>query len=124
MSLGIICQCKHKFAGLVTGPLCQETTRTFEGGLGESYIWLEKLVAYDRNVVQLEFTTTVADGLILYQGPLLEGMRFFLSSFAKLVQKKSNQHVIGTSNSCSLAISSLLKHKSCLNKHIQLSLSR
>ena len=73
---GVICECKHKNNGLATGPLCQETTRTFEGGLGASYIWLEKLVAYDRNVVQLEFTTIVADGLILYQGPLLQGLQF------------------------------------------------
>lgn len=84
-SSGVICQCKHKYAGLVTGPLCQETTRTFEGGLGESYIWLEKLVAYDRNVVQLEFTTIVSDGLILFQGPLLEGRLFSINYFAKLI---------------------------------------
>ena len=71
---GFICQCKHKFHGLVTGPLCEETTRTFEGGLGTSYIWLQTLEAYERSVVQLEFTTVEADGLLLYQGPLTEGL--------------------------------------------------
>ena len=70
---GFICKCEHKFDGLVTGPQCQETTRTFEGGLGTSYIWLQTLVAYERSVVQLEFTTFVPDGLLLYQGPLVEG---------------------------------------------------
>ena len=74
--LGFICKCKHKSNGLVTGPLCQETTRSFEGGLGTSYIWLPTLVAYERSLVQIEFTTSVADGLLLYQGPLINGSYF------------------------------------------------
>ncbi|CAH3029524.1 unnamed protein product, partial [Porites evermanni] len=69
---GFLCQCKHTFRGLATGPQCQETTRTFEGGLGTSYIWLKTLVVYERSVVQLEFITTTANGLLLYQGPLTE----------------------------------------------------
>lgn len=75
--LGFICQCKHKPEGLVTGLLCEETTRTFEGGLGTSYIWLKTLVVYERSVVQLEFTTLVANGLLLYQGPLEQGLCYY-----------------------------------------------
>ena len=31
-------------------------------------------MAYERSVVQLEFITRAADGLLLYQGPLIEGL--------------------------------------------------
>ena len=78
---GFVCQCKHKSNGLVPGPLCEETTRTFDRDLGKSYIWLHTLAAYERNVVTLEFMTIVAEGLILYQGPLLEGFESYVMNF-------------------------------------------
>ena len=78
---GFVCQCKHNSNGLVPGPLCEETTRTFDRDLGKSYIWLHTLAAYERNVVTLEFMTIVAEGLVLYQGPLLEGFKSYVMNF-------------------------------------------
>lgn len=63
---GIICECGRDFRG----PQCQSTTRTFKGN---SYLWLEKLTAYERSTVSLQFMTGTADGLLLYQGPVSEG---------------------------------------------------
>ena len=66
---GYVCECAPKFRG----PLCQEITRTFLGGLGTSYIWLDSLVAYERSALGLEFSTKTAQGLLLYQGPIDDG---------------------------------------------------
>ncbi|KAJ7384989.1 beta-catenin binding [Desmophyllum pertusum] len=63
---GIICECGRDYHG----PECQSTTRTF---IGTSYIHLEKLVAYERSAVSLQFMTGTADGLLLYQGPHYKG---------------------------------------------------
>ena len=63
---GIICECGRDYRG----PECQSTTRTFKGN---SYIHLEKLVAYERSFVSLQFITGTANGLLLYQGPLFDG---------------------------------------------------
>ena len=63
---GIICECGREYRG----PECQSTTRTFKGN---SYIWLDKLAAYERSHVSLQFMTETADGLLLFQGPLYEG---------------------------------------------------
>ena len=63
---GIICECGREYRG----PECQSTTRTFKGN---SFIHLEKLAAYERSSVSLQFITETANGLLLYQGPLYEG---------------------------------------------------
>ena len=70
---GIICQCGREYRG----PECQSTTRTFKNDQERSYIWLEKLVAYERSSVSLQFITGTANGLLLYQGPLYEGNSYF-----------------------------------------------
>ena len=67
---GIICQCGRDYRG----PECQSTTRTFRGN---SYIWLQKLAAYERSSISLQFMTGTANGLVLYQGPLYEGNSYF-----------------------------------------------
>ena len=63
---GIICECGRDYRG----PECQSTTRTFKGN---SFIHLEKLIAYQRSTVSMQFMTGTANGLLLYQGPLYEG---------------------------------------------------
>lgn len=63
---GIICECSREYRG----PECQSTTRTFKGN---SYLWLEKLAAYERSIVSLQFMTETANGLLLYQGPVFKG---------------------------------------------------
>ena len=63
---GIICECERDFRG----PECQSTTRTFKG---DSFIHLDKLIAYQRSTVSMQFMTGTANGLLLYQGPLSEG---------------------------------------------------
>ena len=72
MPTGFVCECPVH----LRGPLCQDTTRSFLGGLGESYIWLSTLSVYERSTVGLEFSTKTADGLLLFQGPLDEGLLF------------------------------------------------
>lgn len=89
---GYICECELQYRG----PECQSTTRTFKGN---SYIWLEKLVAYERSSVSLQFMTDTANGLLLYQGPLFEGnglmhvlsINVCLRVERKLVAMKSNE---------------------------------
>ena len=71
---GIICECGREYLG----PECQSTTRTFKGN---SYLWLNKLAAYQRSSISLQFMTDTANGLLLYQGPLYKGwwnLAFFL----------------------------------------------
>ena len=63
---GIICECGREYLG----PECQSTTRTFKGN---SYLWLNKLAAYQRSSISLQFMTDTANGLLLYQGPLYKG---------------------------------------------------
>ena len=63
---GIICECGRD----LRGPECQSTTRTFKGN---SFIHLEKLIAYQRSTVSMQFMTGTANGLLLYQGPLYQG---------------------------------------------------
>lgn len=73
---GIICECGRDYHG----PECQSTTRTF---IGTSYIHLEKLVAYERSAVSLQFMTGTADGLLLYQGPHYKGNTSVLLEFGR-----------------------------------------
>ena len=67
VSKGYVCECPDAFRG----PECQLTTRTF---YGTSYIWLSKLAAYENSRIELEMSTRKANGLLMYQGPLIEGV--------------------------------------------------
>lgn len=74
---GIICECGREYLG----PECQSTTRTFKGN---SYLWLNKLAAYQRSSISLQFMTDTANGLLLYQGPLYKGANNGLSDLIAL----------------------------------------
>ena len=76
---GIICECLRNYRG----PECQSTTRTFKGN---SYLHIEKLIAYERSVVQLMFITGTANGLLLYQGPLSPGNSSLMCTVSPLCE--------------------------------------
>ena len=67
---GYVCECPHDYRG----PECQATTRTFD--VGDSYIWLEPLSAYELSSLSFEFMsqTNARSGLLLYQGALRQGI--------------------------------------------------
>ncbi|XP_029447582.1 LOW QUALITY PROTEIN: neural-cadherin-like [Rhinatrema bivittatum] len=61
--LGYRCQCPISFHG----PECQQTKRTFLGG---GYAWFTPSKLCFEGHISLEFITEVADGLLLYDGPV------------------------------------------------------
>ena len=63
---GFVCNCPGEYSG----PRCQLTTRTF---LGNSYVWLPPKTPHNFGSVSLEFATGSSSGLLLYQGPAVEG---------------------------------------------------
>ena len=63
---GFVCECPGEYSG----PRCQLTTRTF---YGNSYVWLPPQTPHNFGSVSLEFATGASSGLLLYQGPAVEG---------------------------------------------------
>ncbi|CAM5089054.1 unnamed protein product [Eretmochelys imbricata] len=61
--LGYSCKCPATF----DGPECQQTKRTFRG---HGYAWFPPIKPCFESRISLEFITDVADGLLLYNGPL------------------------------------------------------
>ena len=60
---GAICQCPPGY----DGPYCQWRTRSFQGN---SYFWLKALPKCNQLTIEMEFTTTNSEGLLLYTGPV------------------------------------------------------
>ncbi|KAG6933677.1 Cadherin-N [Chelydra serpentina] len=61
--LGYSCKCPATF----DGPECQQTKRTFRG---HGYAWFPPIKTCFESRISLEFITEVADGLLLYNGPV------------------------------------------------------
>uniref|UniRef100_A0A8C3FEP6 Neural-cadherin n=1 Tax=Chrysemys picta bellii TaxID=8478 RepID=A0A8C3FEP6_CHRPI len=61
--LGYSCKCPATF----DGPDCQQTKRTFRG---HGYAWFPPIKPCFESRISLEFITEVADGLLLYNGPV------------------------------------------------------
>uniref|UniRef100_A0A663N2N9 Neural-cadherin-like n=2 Tax=Athene cunicularia TaxID=194338 RepID=A0A663N2N9_ATHCN len=64
--LGYRCKCSAKFHG----PDCQQTKHSFRG---HGYAWFPPLKPCFESRISLEFITEVADGLLLYHGPVARG---------------------------------------------------
>ncbi|NXG51462.1 CADN protein, partial [Psilopogon haemacephalus] len=64
--LGYRCKCSAHFHG----PDCQQTKHSFRG---QGYAWFPPLKPCFETHISLEFITEVADGLLLYQGPVAQG---------------------------------------------------
>ncbi|KAM4744534.1 neural-cadherin isoform 2-T2 [Anableps anableps] len=62
---GYRCQCPAQFEG----PECQQNKHSFHGN---GYAWFPPMVPCFESHVSLEFITDVADGLLLYSGPLAQ----------------------------------------------------
>ncbi|KAM7406563.1 hypothetical protein PAMP_000934 [Pampus punctatissimus] len=62
---GYRCQCPAQFEG----PECQQNKHSFHGN---SYAWFPPMMPCFESHVSLEFITDVADGLLLYSGPLAQ----------------------------------------------------
>ncbi|KAJ7985830.1 hypothetical protein DPEC_G00344550 [Dallia pectoralis] len=62
---GFRCQCSTQFEG----PECQQTKHSFHGN---GYAWFPPIRPCFESHVSLEFITEVADGLLLYSGPLAQ----------------------------------------------------
>ncbi|NWX92829.1 CADN protein, partial [Nothoprocta pentlandii] len=60
------CKCPANFHG----PDCQQTKHSFRG---HGYAWFPPLKPCFESRISLEFITDVADGLLLYQGPVARG---------------------------------------------------
>lgn len=78
---GPTCECASGF----NGPRCQQTARSFKGS---GWAWYPPLDMCDSSHLSLEFVTRKADGLMLYNGPivppepeetLVSGMRRFFT---------------------------------------------
>lgn len=59
------CQCPAQFEG----PECQQNKHSFHGN---GYAWFPPVTPCFESHVSLEFITDVADGLLLYSGPLAQ----------------------------------------------------
>ena len=59
------CQCPAQFEG----PECQQNKHSFHGN---GYAWFPPILPCFESHVSLEFITDVADGLLLYSGPLAQ----------------------------------------------------
>ncbi|NXD66469.1 CADN protein, partial [Eolophus roseicapillus] len=64
--LGYRCKCSANFHG----PDCQQTKHSFRG---HGYAWFPPLKPCFESRISLEFITEVADGLLLYHGPVAQG---------------------------------------------------
>ncbi|NXC17943.1 CADN protein, partial [Corythaeola cristata] len=64
--LGYRCKCSANFHG----PDCQQTKHSFRG---HGYAWFPPLKPCFESRISLEFITEVADGLLLYHGPVARG---------------------------------------------------
>ncbi|KFQ07158.1 Neural-cadherin, partial [Leptosomus discolor] len=64
--LGYRCKCPANFHG----PDCQQTKHSFRGN---GYAWFPPLKPCFESRISLEFITEVADGLLLYHGPVARG---------------------------------------------------
>uniref|UniRef100_A0A3Q2PUG4 Si:ch211-186j3.6 n=1 Tax=Fundulus heteroclitus TaxID=8078 RepID=A0A3Q2PUG4_FUNHE len=62
---GYRCQCPAQFEG----PECQQNKHSFHGN---GYAWFPPMMPCFESHVSLEFITDVADGLLLYSGPLAQ----------------------------------------------------
>ncbi|XP_068617100.1 neural-cadherin [Brachionichthys hirsutus] len=62
---GYRCQCPAQFEG----PECQQNKHSFHGN---GYAWFPPIMPCFESQVSLEFLTDVADGLLLYSGPLAQ----------------------------------------------------
>ncbi|MBN3309830.1 CADN protein, partial [Amia calva] len=62
---GYRCQCPPQFEG----PECQQTKHSFHG---DGYAWFPPIRPCFESHLSLEFITEVADGLLLYSGPVAE----------------------------------------------------
>ncbi|XP_036399302.1 neural-cadherin-like [Megalops cyprinoides] len=62
---GYRCQCPPQFEG----PECQQTKHSFHG---DGYAWFPPMRSCFESRLSLEFITEVADGLLLYSGPLAQ----------------------------------------------------
>ncbi|TWW67108.1 putative neural-cadherin 2 [Takifugu flavidus] len=60
-----VCQCPAQFEG----PECQQNKHSFHGN---GYAWFPPIMPCFESHVSLEFITDVADGLLLYSGPLAQ----------------------------------------------------
>ncbi|RDD47003.1 Protocadherin-like protein [Trichoplax sp. H2] len=63
LTAGAICQCLPGY----DGQYCQWRTRSFQGN---SYFWLRSLPKCNQLTLEMEFTTTNSEGLLLYTGPV------------------------------------------------------
>ncbi|XP_023290813.1 neural-cadherin isoform X1 [Orussus abietinus] len=61
---GLSCQCPAGY----NGPRCQQTTRGFRGN---GWAWYPALEMCDESHLSFEFITRKADGLLLYNGPIV-----------------------------------------------------
>ncbi|KAH0617555.1 hypothetical protein JD844_015936 [Phrynosoma platyrhinos] len=61
--LGYSCKCPNAFHG----PECQQTQHTFRG---HGYAWFPPIKPCFQSRISLDFITEVADGLLLYNGPV------------------------------------------------------
>ncbi|NXG28398.1 CADN protein, partial [Dromaius novaehollandiae] len=75
--LGYRCRCPANFHG----PDCQQTKHSFKG---HGYAWFPPLKPCFESRISLEFITEVADGLLLYQGPVARGQPGEMEDFIAL----------------------------------------
>jgi len=61
------CKCSANFHG----PDCQQTKHSFRG---HGYAWFPPLKPCFESRISLEFITEVTDGLLLYHGPVAQGL--------------------------------------------------
>lgn len=76
---GLSCSCPSGY----TGPRCQQTTRSFRGN---GWAWYPPLDMCDDSHLSLEFITRKADGLLIYNGPIVppENDEMLISDFVSL----------------------------------------
>ena len=76
---GPVCSCPTGY----TGPRCQQTARSFRGN---GWAWYPPLEMCDTSHLSLEFITRKADGLLLYNGPIVppEREEMLISDFISL----------------------------------------
>ncbi|XP_059485823.1 neural-cadherin isoform X5 [Neocloeon triangulifer] len=86
---GFTCNCPSGYSG----PRCQQTTRSFRGN---GWAWYPPLEMCDNSHLSLEFITRKGDGLLLYNGPIVqpEPEEIIVSDFISLELERGQPRLL------------------------------